>query len=613
MTGLFHKNFVLVVVCLVAQAAGFAAPQPGKSILFLNSYHQGYAWSDDILRALRSSLDKEVFPTEMYVEYLDMKRFSGHEHLARFKSQVAAKYGARRFDLIVSSDDDALQFLLDNGDELFGNTPVVFCGVNDGARAARAPSDRYTGVLEDFNSSAVLDLALKLHQEVRRVWIVNDNSPIGIQARNVLLGGRKDREFLSLDGEKLSLDEIVREMANVERDDLVILTAFAHDRTGEYIDRDAAQGRLARASAAPVYSPTISNLGQGIVGANDNAGFEHGLRMARKAIAVLKGTSPSGIRRETHRAAQFVFDGNQLDKYGIAESKLPPGSRFVNGRQSVFQAYRGLIFAVFAAILLEAVIIGLLMLNIRRRQEAEIGLRQKAGELVCVNRDLVEMNKALGTEMAERIKAETRAQRIQEQFWQSQKMEAVGRLAGGIAHDFNNLLTVVGGYGRLILRNEASTDHERAKQIVKATDRAAELTQQLLAFSRKKEIRALPIVINEVIEDTRMMMGQLLGEDIHVVTDFEPGLRAVFADAGQMSQVLMNLAANARDAMPNGGQFTVVTRNLLLEEGQEGLSSGDYVHLAVRDTGVGMPPVSGVNYFYPSATTISPHQRQLQP
>lgn len=589
-----------------APAIGEAARDPHtKTILFLNSYHQGYDWSDDIVRALKTSLQSQPFQTEMYVEYLDMKRFSGASHLASFKTFIATKYRARKPDLIVSSDDDALQFLLDNGAELFGNTPVVFCGVNDHGRAARAPRDRYTGVLEDFNTSAILDLALALHPGIHRVWVVSDDSPIGEQARNsysAIAQQRKNLEFRFLDGSKMSIDEIAAAMGEIESRDLTILTAFARDKTGDFVDRNAAQRRLAQASAAPVFSPSISALGQGIVGANDNAGYEHGLRASRKAIAILNGTAPAAIPLEKHLAVQYVFDQDRLNYFDIPRERIPAGSRLINVRSTFYDQHRGLIWAVAAAITIETVIIALLLLNIRRRRSAERALLRQAGELSDANRSLVEANRAIQAEMSERRKAEALARSIQEQFWQAQKLEAVGRLAGGIAHDFNNLLTVIGGYGRLLLANPNSPDRERLTQIVKAGDRAAELTHQLLAFSRKKEVETSWVVLNDVILDTRQMIERIIGEDIELATDLSDGLRTVVADPGQVSQVLLNLAANARDAMPRGGRLRIATRNLTIPEGER-LAPGSYVHLSVEDDGVGMDNATAQRVFEPFFTT----------
>src|SRR3989454_2003635 len=156
---------------------------------------------------------------------------------------------------------------------------------------------------------------------------------------------------------------------------------------------------------------------------------------------------------------------------------------------------------------------------------------------------------------------------LEQQLRQAQKMEAVGRLAGGVAHDFNNILTAITGYADLLLEDLGTTDRRRddIAEIRKAAERAAGLTRQLLAFSRQQVMQVRVLDLNDVVADTQNMLGRLLGEDISLVTRLDPALGAVKADPGQLEQVIMNLAVNARDAMPGGGKLTIETANAELD------------------------------------------------
>jgi two-component system cell cycle sensor histidine kinase/response regulator CckA len=198
---------------------------------------------------------------------------------------------------------------------------------------------------------------------------------------------------------------------------------------------------------------------------------------------------------------------------------------------------------------------------------------------------------------------------LEEQLRHSQKMEAVGRLAGGVAHDFNNLLTIINGYGHMMLKSLPDSDrlHNHAEQILKAGNQAAALTSQLLAFSRRQIIQPKSIDLNHVITDIEKMLRRVIGEDIVFRTDLSPELQRVKADPNQMGQVLINLAANARDAMPRGGMLTVRTENVTLTE-REGaeladLPAGSYVRLTVSDTGEGMSAETQSHLFEPFFTT----------
>jgi PAS domain S-box-containing protein len=198
---------------------------------------------------------------------------------------------------------------------------------------------------------------------------------------------------------------------------------------------------------------------------------------------------------------------------------------------------------------------------------------------------------------------------LEAQLRQAQKMEAVGRLAGGIAHDFNNLLTAILGYTGLMLRRlepEAPLRHH-AQEIQKAGDRAAELTHQLLAFSRKQVLIPQVLDLGVVVTETKNMLRRLIGEDIELVTTTEAPLGAVRADVSQVDQVIVNLAVNARDAMPRGGRLTISLRNVELDEAfareHAGARTGPHVLLAVSDTGVGMSPETLSHLFEPFFTT----------
>ena len=203
-------------------------------------------------------------------------------------------------------------------------------------------------------------------------------------------------------------------------------------------------------------------------------------------------------------------------------------------------------------------------------------------------------------------------QRLQEQLQQSQKMEAIGRLAGGIAHDFNNVLTGILISTDLLLNGDQSPNAtaEELQHIRSAAERAADLTRQLLAFSRKQVIALRRIDINEVVRDFSVMIQRLIGENVELRLDLTEKLGSVRADPGQLEQILLNLAVNARDAMPGGGELTLVTANVDLDEafsrGQMNLAPGPYVLIAVGDTGVGMDAEIRDRIFEPFFTTKEP-------
>jgi PAS domain S-box-containing protein len=239
--------------------------------------------------------------------------------------------------------------------------------------------------------------------------------------------------------------------------------------------------------------------------------------------------------------------------------------------------------------------------DVRILHTKKVSLLDARGEpefLLGISEDITELK---------RIEEERR--NLQSQLFQSQKVESIGRLAGGIAHDFNNLLTAILGYSALIVAGLREGDPLRndVEEIMKAGSRAAALTRQLLAFSRKQVLSPVTLDLNSVVTGMERLLGRLIGEDVALATVLAPALGPVCADPNQIEQVIMNLAVNARDAMPRGGRLTIETADVDIDETFVGLHAGarpgSFVRLAVSDTGCGMDAETLSHLFEPFFTT----------
>ena len=247
------------------------------------------------------------------------------------------------------------------------------------------------------------------------------------------------------------------------------------------------------------------------------------------------------------------------------------------------------------------------------RMEEELTLQDGSKAFFEVNiRPIPEGLVILSIDATERRRTELARENLEEQLRQSQRMDAVGRLAGGIAHDFNNILSIILGYGETLLEDLQTSDPKRAdvQEMHKAAVRAAELTKQLLMFSRQQLIETRVLDLNEVLTGMQKMLRRLLGEHIELQVRLDPTLGRIRADRGNIEQVIMNLSVNARDAMPRGGKLTIETSNVVLDEAfartHLGAAPGEYVLLAVTDTGIGMDKETRLRIFEPFFTTKEP-------
>lgn len=248
-----------------------------------------------------------------------------------------------------------------------------------------------------------------------------------------------------------------------------------------------------------------------------------------------------------------------------------------------------------------------------RAGQMEAEIYRRAQELQETNRQLRKLQEELESRVEARTadlrRANDALRKSEEQLRQAQKLEAVGRLAGGIAHDFNNLLSVILSYSEILSSDLQPNDAARADldEIKKAGQRAAELTRQMLAFSRQQILDRRILDLNDIIGNVNKMLARVIGEDIEFKLLMAPKLAKVKADPGQIEQVLMNLVVNARDAMPTGGKLTIETSNVELDasyaQEQEGVTPGPYVMMAVSDTGTGIDKATQAHVFEPFFTT----------
>jgi len=689
------RTLILLAAFWSVPTQSFAAEDPSSSVgprhvLVLNSYHLSHPWTEDLTRGLNEVFRSAPIEVDVWTEFLDARRHPGRAREDEFEKYLAANYSTRRPDLLIAVDDSALRFLLERGDRLFSGTPVVFCGISGEAEHAAAVRRGWSGLREAYEVGPWLDLALQLRPGNRKVVIVTDNTPANKLRRDgfrAAVARRADIEAEILDGESMSIKEILDRLRQVPPTAIVIATTYSKAPDGSYVSAWSTGRDMARASRAPILSPNSRSLGQGILADNANAGYSHGAEAGRMALRVLV-EGVTGLGTTIHGPMAPVVDSAQLGRFDLRGAEWPAGTVFVNrpgGWRDSYWEHRQLIWGATLLILALVAIIAGLIVNHRRfrRTQAELlftrdqmergqaiarmgtwernlrtrrltwsdevfriyGLApgeiepsfdyimsvilpedyprikeiiEKADKLRTGRRMEYRITRVDGEIRHLRIRAEmqvnrrgedvlmgtvqvvTETREMEEKVRHAQRMESVGNLAGGVAHDFNNLLTVINGYSDVLLARLKGSDPARAHvtEIRKAGARAAELTRNLLSFSRKQMIRPAPVDLNEAVLGLQGLLKPLLGENIGLHYQLMPGLPPAMLDRTQFEQSLMNLASNSRDAMESGGNFTLTTR-LSDDSG----ASQRWVEVLVADTGAGIDKATQKRMFDPYFTT----------
>ncbi|MGE4558313.1 MAG: ATP-binding protein [Desulfovibrionaceae bacterium] len=377
----FSRFFI--VALLLAGLAAVSVPAraddvklPSKyCILVLNSYHHGYAWSDNIMKGLRQELAAQHVSADLYLDYLDTKR-TGRLAVLESLRLLQTKYKNKRFDVVITADNFAFTFALDHRQELFPDTPMVFCGVNDfdPSRLQGVPA---TGVVENSDVAATLRLAQELHPDVDRVVVVGDNSVTGRAIRAQVRDAEKELSpglrFEYVEG---SLRTILERLRGLGSSDIVFSIPFyayeGNASNGWFYDASEVQELIAKASNRPVYSTWAFQLGHDSVGGKLISGVEQGRLVGELAVQVLRGAPVESIPIIRKSNNLYMFDYNQLKRWSVSQSLLPADSIIVNAPKAFYEVDKDLFWlGLFCFVLLSGLSILLIVNVARRRRIAE--------------------------------------------------------------------------------------------------------------------------------------------------------------------------------------------------------------------------------------------------
>jgi PAS domain S-box-containing protein len=360
---------------------------PPKNVLLINSYHSGYRWSDQVVKGIRQTITATAPQARIFLENMDSKRFFSQRIFDRVADLIREKYHHTPFDVVISIDDNALNFLRQHRHSLFAGIPVVFCGVNDLDPAGLDGLAPITGVNEAADVRETIDTMLDLLPDTRRIVVINDNT---ITGRNVhreverVAPAFTDRMTFAYWND-LRREELLQRLAGLHEGDVVLFTFFFRDASGRFYEYDESAARICQASPVPVFGLWEFNLGLGIVGGKLVSGLEQGRAAGKMALQIINGQKTEAIPIQMQSPNRFVFDYRMLEKFDFDASRLPPDSLIINRPPSFYQAYKSMLWGGFAALLALMILIFFLLTNIEKRRSVEQELRrseQKMSQII---------------------------------------------------------------------------------------------------------------------------------------------------------------------------------------------------------------------------------------
>lgn len=571
---IFHSSltsFLLIAITisfLIVPAPVVQAQTVSKKlVMVLSSYNQGYKWTDDILKGIQTELEPEKGKIEYQFEYMDTKRVFDDTYVQRLYALFQYKYAKRAPDLILASDDDALNFLVKYRDELFPGSPVVFCGINYFTPAALKGKSGFTGVNEEVDIRSTIDVALSLHPNTKRIVIVNDMTTTGRKMHEKtaevikLYEPRVQFQFL----EDVTMQEVINTVNNLSDGTLVFYTLFFRDKNNVYYAYDDSIRIISQASRVPVYGTWDFSLGNGIVGGMLASGEYQGREAGKLGLRILRGESVDKIDVILKSPNHYFFDYNQLNRFNIALSRLPAGSTIYNRPESFYDRYWGWIWGAVIALLLMAGIVFTFMRSNKRLQNAESTARRHHADLQEVHASLQERNLRL-QEMVRCYSAYTAelgsgnltAQLQLDGIAQSSDMDALTNFGADLTWMAANLQTMIERIREAAAAlNSTSTEilATTTQQAAGASEQSAAITQTTTTVEEVRMISEQSVFrAKEVVENAkRTVETSRTGQQA-----VEATIKSMNSIKEQVSDIAKNILALSEKTQQIGDIITTV-------------------------------------------------------
>ena len=558
--------FLFVFVAILQPA--FSSNKDVKHILIVNSYHKEFPWTENQVSAAKEVFYETFENVELYVEYMDTKRIYNAEYLEALSRILLMKYKDVDLDGIITTDDNALRFVLEYRDLLAEGVPITFSGINHLNKIPLKNEENVAGFVEILDIEDTVNLVVRLHPGTKKIVFVVDNTPTGQGQKKEAVKASAQFSVLNfefVEGDKYTTEEMLEKLKSLSGDTVVILTVWLRDKANEYISAFEGGQRVSKASPVPVYGIIDMYFEYGIVGGKLLASRDHGQAAANLLVKILnKEIKPGDSPVHKKSINKYMFDHAQLERWKIDQSKLPKGSVITNRPFSIYREYASRIWIVTVMIICQFFLIMGLVINLIRRKKAEYELKGAKEKAEHVN-------------------------------------EAKTEFLMNVSHDIRTPMNVINGFNDLLLKSPLNTEQEKFCSIIKRKGQdLIHLIEEIIDISAvekgKIRIHFSPFDIIDLVEDVKDTVNAQLGDkeiDFNVKIG-EEVVPKLLGDSLRLKQVLENLCGNAVKYTERG--------NICLEINSDVEPQDDHprtICFMVEDTGVGIPKNKLAHIFEP--------------
>jgi diguanylate cyclase (GGDEF)-like protein/PAS domain S-box-containing protein len=397
----FRHTYLRSILLIILAAAGVLSLHPADvrgqggenpKVLVLNSYHKGFAWTDDATEGITEVLKSSALDPIIYTEYADWKRFPTRLGMDNLYASLLYKYAGTDIDLVLTTDDFALEFALKSRAQLFNNAPVVFSGVNStSAMGILKDRTNVTGVLENVDPTETIRNALTINPDIKNVYVLFDHSESGLTTGRIVTQKihELDPTLKIVPMDNMTFSQVLNTASSLQVDsDIILMTSYFSDIHGDAVEFEGATKQLSQKSAVPVYNIYDFSLNHGAFGGSMISGRQQGAEAARLAMRILGGEKADEIPLVPTSGFRTVFDYEMLQRFGISADQLPKNSEIVGKPFSFYETYHTLVLRVVSAFILLVAFIAVLLVYIRQVRQMRKKLAKSYEEMISLNEEL---------------------------------------------------------------------------------------------------------------------------------------------------------------------------------------------------------------------------------